>query len=74
MGTASLSREEVPMSEAGYEFECKKLPYWIVNARTREFIAGARNEDDAKQSASKLNRAAQSAQTDERYQAIERPQ
>ena len=61
------------MSEQLNESEYMKAPYWVVNARTRAFIAGARNEDDAKRSASELNRAAEVARTPDRYQATERP-
>ena len=51
----------------------KQKPWWIVNARTEEFIAGAYTEEAAKSSASGLNRAAHSAGTDERYRAMEHP-
>ena len=51
----------------------QKMPWWVVNARTEEFIAGARTQEDAKSSASSLNRAAHGARTPERYRAMERP-
>ncbi len=55
------------------EQEYKQEPWWVVNARTREFIAGAKTDKDAKLAASALNGAAHCAGTPDRYRAMERP-
>lgn len=54
------------MSEVS-EVEARQQPHWIVNARTREFIAGARSQMDALNGAFKLNNAAKAAGTTDRY-------
>lgn len=59
--------------ETTREEEYKARPWWVVNAHTEEFIAGARTEEDAKSSTSALNRAAHGAGTLERYRTMERP-
>ena len=59
------------MSESQQDYE--KQPFWIVNANTKEFIAGASTEPNAKLAASALNRAAYGSGTPDRYRVMERP-
>ena len=59
------------MSESEQDY--KKQPFWIVNAHTEEFIAGASTEPKAKLAVSALNRAAHGVGTSDRYRVMEPP-
>lgn len=55
------------------ELEYKRQPFWVVSARSKEFLAGAKSETDAIIAAAKLNRVAQFAGTLERYSYMPHP-